>query len=111
MVERPGKNILIEVIKVQDIHLEDPTDPVADYVSRLAESEERLKEPLTWRLSHRRRRSAPDMRRVLEERSNLLQNTQAALKVLRGLNFSEATFYKDLHGAIIGFKVDSPDND
>jgi hypothetical protein len=111
MVERIVKNIRSEVIQSKNIELYNPKDPVADFIQRLANTEMHLSEPVSWTVSHGRRRTIANMKIVREQRESQLKTTQEALRILRGREFTEATFFKNPDGKIVGFKIDSSGQD
>ena len=111
MVERIVKNIRSEVLQSKNIDLYNPKDPVADFVQRLVNTEIRLNEPVSWAVSHGRRRTTSNMKIVREQRESQLKTTQEALRILKSLEFTEATFFKNPDGKIVGFKVDHKEQD
>lgn len=106
MKERVAKNIRSRVISAGDVDLHNPKDRVVEFIQRLTETEAHLKLPVSWTISHGRRRTISNMRIVREERESQLRTTQDALRILGRMDFSEITFFENMDGKIVGFKVD-----
>lgn len=107
MHERLAKGVTTTVIKTEEIDFENPEDPVVEFIGRLENSEDRLSQPPDWRVSHGRRRKISNMTIVRSQRKSQLTATEDALHILRQHTFSEATFFKNENGMIVGFRVDS----
>jgi hypothetical protein len=101
-----AKDITVAVIKTTDIDFQNPEDPVVEFMENLENSEARLGEVVSWRVSHGKRRKISNMNIVRRQRASQLRATKDALDILRQHSFSEATFFKNEQGKIIGFKVD-----
>lgn len=90
---------------IKGIDLGNLQDPVAVFVKGLEESLERLQEPLSWRLSHNKKRSVRGMAVARDQREHQLLTTKDALKAMKDNKSEEATFYKNSDGRVVGFRI------
>ena len=101
MIERK----LGEIRKRGEIYLDNFNDPVTVFVKELEESIDKLSEPLSWMMSHNRRRSVHGMAIAREQRQHQLRSTQDVLNILKNEEFEEITFHKNEDGKVIGFTI------
>lgn len=106
MAERLTTVLTTERRTIGKIDLANKEDPVVDFIDSLESSLERLKRPLSWTMSHNRRRSISGMAIAKDQREHQLTTTTDALKILKSGEVVEATFFKNEDGKIVGFRID-----
>lgn len=85
--------------------MQDETDPVAQFIGRLAESAADLEKPVSWYVAPGRRRSRRQMNEAIRQREKQLGDVETALGILQSKTQSTVKFFQNEKGKVVGFKT------